>query len=145
VRQPLGSRALALAVFALLGVPLSPARAQSLEVVGYAGVLGEWEVTATITAGSSWWWREFSGPLTMRHVGLCTQSGPEQKTGELQLRLSASHVYGTLAVAGDACTLSARLSDAYKGVLTCPGGRTTPLTLWLKDLNADAKAADAPG
>ena len=56
-----------------------------------------------------------------------------------------TYVGTAFAVAGDACTLSARLSDAYKGVLTCPGGRTTPLTLWLKDLNADAKAADAPG
>jgi hypothetical protein len=42
----------------------------------------------------------------------------------------------TLTVAGDACTLNARLSDAYKGMLTCIGGRTTPLTLWLKDPKA---------
>jgi hypothetical protein len=122
-----------------------PARAQSLEVVGYAGTLGEWEMTATITAKPSWWWKEFSGPLTMRHVGLCTQSGPEEKSGELRLQLSAARLHGTLAVAGDACSFSAQLSDAYKGVLTCASGRTTPLMLWLKDLPADAKAPGAPG
>ena len=133
VRVPLHPGVIALGVFALSGVLAAPSRAQSLDVVGYAGMLGEWEVTATITPRSSWWTKEFSGPLTMRHVGLCTQSGPEEKTGELRLQLWASRLYGTLAVAGDACTFSARWSDAYKGVLTCAGGRTTPLTLWLRD------------
>ena len=136
MRVPLQPCAIALGVFAVLGVVAPPSRAQSLEVVGYAGVLGEWEVTATITPRSSWWTQDFSGPLTMRHVGLCTQSGPEEKRGELRLQLWASRLYGTLAVAGETCTLSARLSDAYKGVLTCVGGRSMPLTLWLKDPKA---------
>ena len=136
MRVPLQPAAIALGVFALSGVVAPPSHAQSLEVMGYAGVLGEWEVSASMTPRSSWWTKEFSGPLTLRHVGLCTQSGPEEKTGELRLQLWASRLSGTLTVAGDACTLSARLSDAYKGVLTCIGGRTTPLTLWLKDPKA---------
>ena len=145
MRTPFPACALACLVFALAGVGASAARAQSLEVMGYAGALGEWEVTATITARSSWWWTEFTGPLTMRHVGLCSQSGPEEKTGEVRLQLSAARLDGTLAVAGDACTFSAQLSDAYKGVLRCASGRSTPLTLWLKDLPADSKAARSPG
>ena len=145
MRRPLASCALALGLFALAGVLAPPAYAQSFEVVGYAGALGEWELTAIITARSSWWWTEFSGPLTMRHVGLCTQSGPEEKSGELRLQLSTARLHGTLAVAGNACNFSAQLSDAYKGVLSCASGRTTPLMLWLKDLPADAKATRAPG
>ncbi len=124
----------ALGLFTLLGLPTPPAAAQSLEVVGYAGVLGEWEVSATISPRPSWWTKEFSGPLTMRHVGVCTQNGPEEKTGEIRLQLSASRLRGTLVVAGEPCTLSASLSDVYKGGLTCSGGRKAPLTLWLKEL-----------
>jgi hypothetical protein len=128
--------AIGLGLVLLSGALASPSRAQSLEVVGYAGALGEWEVTATMTPRSSWWTKEFAGALTMRHVGICTQSGPEEKTGELRLQLSASRLSGTLAVAGDVCSLSAYLSDAYKGVLTCGGGRATPLTLWLREPKA---------
>lgn len=132
-RLPLGRWAIGLGIVLLSGALAGPGRAQSLEVVGYAGALGEWEVTATMMPRSSWWSKEFAGALTMRHVGICTQSGPEEKTGELRLQLSASRLSGTLAVAGEVCSLSAHLSDAYKGVLTCGGGRTTPLTLWLRE------------
>jgi hypothetical protein len=128
--------AIGLGLVLLSGALASPSRAQSLEVVGYVGTLGEWEVTATMTPRSSWWTKEFAGLLTMRHVGICTQSGPEEKTGELRLQLSASRLSGTLVVAGDVCSLSAHLSDAYKGVLSCAGGRTTPLTLWLREAKA---------
>jgi len=135
-RRPLRRWLIGLGFVLLSSALAPPCRAQSLEVVGYAGALGEWEVTATMTPRSSWWTKEFAGPLTMRHVGICTQSGPEEKTGELRLQLSASRLSGTLAVAGDVCSLSAHLSDAYKGVLTCGGGRTTPLTLWLREAKA---------
>ena len=73
-----------------LGALATPAGAQSLEVLGYAGVLGEWEVTATVRETAPARSKEFSGPLMMKHVGLCTQDGPEEKTGELRLRLSAA-------------------------------------------------------
>jgi hypothetical protein len=39
----------ALLLLIALGALGSPARGQSLEVVGYAGVLGEWELTANVT------------------------------------------------------------------------------------------------
>lgn len=124
-------------VVVLLALLATPAGAQSRHVLGYAGALGEWELTATVTATPSWWWgKEFSGPLRMKHVGICAQDGPEEKAGEMQLQISAfsSRLRATLLVAGEACTLSADFSDAYKGVLTCPGGRAVPLTLWLKEL-----------
>ena len=64
-----------------LGAWAAPARSESLEVTGYAGVLGEWELTATVTEKASQRTREYVGPLTMKHVGWCTQEGPEEKTG----------------------------------------------------------------
>jgi hypothetical protein len=124
-------RGLALIVLALLA---TPAGAQSREVLGYAGVLGEWELTATVTQTSSWWGQKFSGPLTMKHVGICTQDGPEVKMGDIQLQLSpfSSRVQATISIAGEACTLSVDASPAAQGAMSCPGRRPVPLTLWLK-------------
>ncbi len=68
-----------------LGLLATPAHAQSLQVVGYSGYLGEWELTATVTENVSSRAKEYSGPLTMKHVGLCTQDGPEEKMGEIVL------------------------------------------------------------
>jgi hypothetical protein len=124
-------RGLALIVLALLA---TPAGGQSREVLGYAGVLGEWELTATVTQTSSWWGQKFSGPLTMKHVGTCTQDGREVKMGDIQLQLSpfSSRVQATISIAGEACTLSVDASPAAQGAMSCPGRRPVPLTLWLK-------------
>jgi hypothetical protein len=112
----------------------APASAQSLQVVGYAGVLGEWELTATVTEKARLLSREFTGPLSMKHVGICTQDGPEEKTGEIRFQISAlsSQLDATLLVEGVACTYSARLSDPYSGLMACPDREAVPLKLWLK-------------
>ncbi|MBI2741280.1 MAG: hypothetical protein HYX38_32690 [Rhodospirillales bacterium] len=111
------------------------AGADSLELNGYAGVLGEWELTATVTATSSDQVKEFVGPVKMRHVGYCTQDGPEEKTGEIRVRVSgasSSRMTATLLVNGVECSYSGRHSDSYTGSLKCPDRRAVPLTLWLK-------------
>ena len=36
----------------ILGILATPAGAQSLQIVGYSGYLGEWELTATVTETS---------------------------------------------------------------------------------------------
>ena len=105
---------------------------QSLEVIGYAGVLGEWELTASVTDTQSRRTGEFSGPVTMTHVGICTQDGPERKTGELRLQMSASRLNATLSIAGVECTYSAALSDAYKGQMKCPDRPAVPLVLFVR-------------
>ena len=108
--------------------------AQSLQVIGYAGVLGEWELTATVTEKVSRRTKEFSGPLTMKHVGVCTQDGPEEKTGEMRFQISASssRMKATLLVDGVECTYSGRLSDSYTGMMNCPDRQAVPLKLWVK-------------
>jgi hypothetical protein len=124
----------ALLLLIVLGTLATPAGVQSLQVFGYAGVLGEWELTATVTEKAFARTKEFSGPLTMKHVGLCTQDGPEEQTGEMRFRILAwpSRLNATLLVGGVACTYSGRLSDSYTGMMNCPDRQAIPLKLWVK-------------
>jgi hypothetical protein len=117
---------------AVLGVLATPAGAESLEVLGYAGVLGEWELTASVTGNDNT--RAYSGPLTMTHVGICTVDGPEEKKGEIRFRLSesSSRIQATLLVDGTECSYSARLSDFFTGTMNCPNRPAVPLKLWVK-------------
>ena len=112
----------------------APAGAQSLQVIGYSGYLGEWELTAAVTETAAGDIKQYFGPLTMKHVGLCTQDGPEEKTGEMRLQISAasSRLNATLSVAGIECTYSGRLSDSYTGTMNCPDQEPVPLKLWLR-------------
>lgn len=118
----------------ILGILATPASAQSLQIVGYSGYLGEWELTATVTETTSGHIKEYSGPLTMKHVGVCTQDGPEEKTGEMRLRIiaSSSQLSATLSVAGTECSYSGRLSGAYTGTMNCPDRQSVPLKLWVR-------------
>jgi hypothetical protein len=112
----------------------APAGAQSLQVIGYSGHLGEWELTAVVTEGASSRNKEFSGDLTMRHIGLCSREGPEERTGQLRLQLlaSSSQLNATLVIAGVECSYSGRLSDSYNGTMNCSDRQAIPLKLWLK-------------
>jgi hypothetical protein len=118
----------------VLSALVTPAQAQSLQVTGYAGELGEWELTASVTGKISSGAKEFSGPLTMRHVGICSQDGPEEKTGEIRLQISESTslLNATFSVADVECTYIGQLSDSYTGLMKCPERLAVPLTLWLK-------------
>jgi hypothetical protein len=124
----------ALLLLLVTGALAAPAQAKSLQLVGYAGVLGEWELTATVTENARGWTKEFSGPLSMKHVGICTQDGPEEKTGEIRFQISAlsSRLDATLLVEGVACSYSAGQSDPYSGMMACPDREAVPLKLWLK-------------
>ena len=125
-------RALLSLVF--LGALSAAAQAEPRQVLGYAGVLGEWELTATVNEKAHWWSKEFSGPLSMKHVGLCTRDGPEERTGEIRFQISAtsSRLDAKLLVEGIECTYSARLSEPYSGMMACPDREAIPLKLWLR-------------
>lgn len=124
----------ALFLSVVLGALATSAQAQSLQVIGYSGYLGEWELTAAVTEKVSKQTKEYSGPLTMKHVGLCTQDGPEEKTGEIRFQISAlsARLNATLLVAGVECTYSGRLSNSYDGTMNCPDREAVPLKLWVK-------------
>ena len=116
----------------VLGILPTLASAQPLQVTGYSGYLGEWELTATVTETASGPKKEYSGPLTMKHVGLCTQDGPEEKTGEMRISTSSSQLNATFSVAGVECTYRGRLTDSYTGTMDCPGRQAVPLKLWVR-------------
>jgi hypothetical protein len=117
----------------VLGAFATPAGAQSLQLIGYSGYLGEWELTATVTEDASGR-KEYAGPMTMKHVGICTQDGPEERTGEIRLQISdsLSRLNATLRLAGVDCTYSGQLSDSYTGTMSCPDREPVPLKLWLR-------------
>jgi hypothetical protein len=112
----------------------APAQADVIKVAGKAGYLSEWEVSASVSADATGA-REFSGPMTMTHTGLCTVAGPVEKSGEIRYRLSGlfrSRMDATLTIDGARCTFSGVLSQAYSGVMDCPGTKGVPLTISVK-------------
>jgi hypothetical protein len=109
-------------------------RLGAVELLGQAGVLGEWELTGNLTESGSGPRKEFSGPLKMKHVGICAQDGPEERAGEIRLQLagSESQVTAELVLDGARCTYSANKTYAYEGTLSCAGRAPVPLLVWLK-------------
>lgn len=118
-----------IAVFAMMLCGLTgPALAQTRTVTGQAGLLAEWDLTATVTekAGGQW-----SGPLVLKHVGFCSVDGPEEKTGELRLRVAepTGDLAATLSIDGVVCTFTGRRAEGYGGTMTCPDRRDVPMML----------------
>lgn len=105
-----------------------PAAAQTRAVAGQFGMLGEWDLTATLTRQTSELW---AGPVRLKHIGYCGANGPEEKSGELKLTLAElrGRITGTMVIDGVSCTFSGRLKDGYDGTLRCPDRRAVPITL----------------
>ena len=111
-------------------------RAEPLRITGATGYLSEWEVSGNVMESTSGGAREFSGPLIMRHTGLCSQDGPEEKVAQIRLQIKRasqlSQFRATMTMDGDKCTFGGRLSDTYSGVMDCGGAKGVPLTLSIK-------------
>jgi hypothetical protein len=116
-------------------LPVAPAGAGPLQLVGYSGYLGEWELTAALTEDGSTTPKGYSGPLSMKHVGICTQDGPEEKSGKIRVQMmpSKSRIEATLWVDGVECSYQGVLSDFYTGTMDCSGRERVPLKLWIKE------------
>jgi hypothetical protein len=68
----------ALVIVIVLIAAAGPSQARSLRVAGTAGYVSEWELSAEVTQASSGVVKEeYSGPLTLKHVGLCSHNGPQ--------------------------------------------------------------------
>src|SRR3954447_22544005 len=93
-RRPGGEEAdlrsgLALRLAALVPLVLVPggaASCQPLSVSGVAGFLSEWQFSGSVTETAAA--DEFTGSLAMKHVGLCTHDGPDERTSNIRLRLT---------------------------------------------------------
>ena len=120
-----------LAIAAIAAATALLPSAQALELIGQAGVLGEWELSADLTATGGK--RDFAGPIVLKHTGICSADGPETRTGEMKLHMaSASRVKASLTIEGNPCTYSATKSDAFVGMMSCRDRRDVPLRLWIK-------------
>jgi hypothetical protein len=111
-----------------------PSGAQTRSVSGQTGILGEWELTATVAEQGDGAGRRWAGPLSLKHVGFCSADGPEEKTGELRLSVSdsAAEATATLMIEGTTCTFRGRLRKAYDGIMTCPDRRDVPMMLSIR-------------
>jgi len=108
----------------------APVRAQPLDVKGSLGFLGEYEISASVSAPSGG--KRYFGRMLIKHVGVCTHDGPEEKEGGLSLQmLSSSRVKATLSFDGQECAFSGRLSESDIGSLDCPDRTPLPLRLWV--------------
>ena len=125
---------LTIGVIANLGVLATGKMPQSLEITGYYGHLGEWELTGTLARDATTGTRELSGPVTMTHVGLCSQDGPEQKSGQMRVRFSrlSARINARLLIDGVECTFNGAVADTEIGMMLCPDRRPVPLSLWTK-------------
>ena len=125
-------RAVVLAI-ALLA-PGAATGAETLQITGQAGFLGEWELTANVTTQGEGRVRDFSGPVVMKHVGICAADGPEEKTGEIKFQMTtpASRIKATLLIEGRQCTYSGLLSATHRGTMECGDASRLPLSLWVQ-------------
>jgi len=121
---------------AVVAAAAGPAQARSLRVAGTAGYLSEWELDAKVTQTASGAVKEFSGPLTLKHVGLCSHNGPQEKSGEIKLQISESgrfsRIRATLLYEDARCTYSGQWSESSSGFMQCSNAEGVPVTLSVK-------------
>jgi hypothetical protein len=120
---------IAIASSMLLFVGTPNAQAQSYSASGQIGYLQEWEIKGSLAKTTTRAGADYAGPVTLRHVGLCSVNGVEQKSGVVQLKVSRSRLEGTLAMDDDSCRIDASASSPYAGLLNCRNGQGVPINL----------------
>ncbi len=127
----------------LIAAGATAALAQSYSVVGQAGYLQEWEIKASLAGTATSNGAEYDGPATLRHVGLCSANGVEEKAGVLQLKVSrkTSAVEGTLALKDDECRIVASPSKSYSGLLNCRDGQGIPISFSIEPTEPPERVA----
>jgi hypothetical protein len=113
--------------------------ARSLQIHGVTGYLSEYDLGASVSGEASKGIEELSGPLNIKHVGLCTHDGPNEMLSYLKLEFvnASVPVTATLSFDGHKCNYRGYLSESYIGVLTCTEGLSLPLRLWASGVGED--------
>jgi hypothetical protein len=132
-------RALVSAILVCAAAPV--ALAQSYSASGQVGYLQEWEMKASLAKTPAGTVEDFSGPVTLRHVGLCSVNGVEEKSGTLRLSVSRSGVEGTLAMEDDSCRIAAVAAPSYSGLLRCRNGEGVPIHFSIDQVAAPDRSA----
>jgi hypothetical protein len=123
---------------------MTAAGAEPYAANGQVGYLQEWEFEASLAKSVSGGRIEYSGPMTLRHVGLCSVNGVEVKSGNLRLTMSRAPgaAEGTLAMEGDNCRIVASQAPSYSGLLTCRNGQGVPISFSIEETTAGTTAAN---
>ena len=125
----------AFAIIAVCVLGGGSAAAQSLQVAGAAGYASEWELSGVVTQiGPA---KQFSGPLTFTHIGLCSVDGPLVKSGQIKFEVSgsksSSKIHAALFYEGAWCAYDGKLSGlSSHGFMRCSETDQIPITLTIK-------------
>lgn len=127
-------RTFALVLALLMAVLDTPVFAQPLKMAAKFGFLGEYELWATVaqeTSGREHW---LTGPMTIKHVGLCTHNGPNESHGEITVQVidRRSQISAAFAFDGQRCTYKGRVSQENIGDLICSAG-AIPFSIWFDE------------
>ena len=119
---------------AVLSAFAIPARAQSTQVYGKTGYLGEYDLNSTVSEQFANGRKEYSGLLAVKHVGLCARDGPKETTGQIRFQVtgSSTRATATLVFQGVECTYEGVLSESFHGFMNCADKTSLPLRLWTK-------------
>jgi hypothetical protein len=117
-----------------LSILAVPAYAEQLQIHGTTGYTGEYELSGSVSERDLNGKKEWSGPLTKRHVGLCTRDGPKETVVEIRIQLARSspRITATLEFDGSKCSYKGLLSESYRGCMDCGQDGSLPLRLWTK-------------
>jgi hypothetical protein len=126
----------AFAILIAVGMSCGPAHSRSLEIIGTAGYLSEWELNGSVAEKSPPGSNEFSGALVWKHVGLCSVNGPEEKPGEIRFQISksssSSRIQAAISLGGAQCTYNGEFSGSSSGHMDCTDAKGVPLSISIK-------------
>jgi hypothetical protein len=136
------------AFMAVLSVAISifaaapAALAQTYSANGQIGYLQEWEMKASLVKTMTSAGTGYSGPVTLRHVGLCSADGVEEKSGVVKLEVSPKTlgIEGTLSMKDDDCRIVASASRLYSGLLSCHDGQGIPISFSIEQMSSRDQA-----
>ena len=110
------------------------ALAQPLQIRGVTGFISEYELSAELSEQKpDTGVPEFSGPMIVKHVGLCTHTGPNEIIGRLKLRFPASRkIEAILSYEDLECSYSGFLTESETSFMKCNNKLTLPIRVWMK-------------
>jgi hypothetical protein len=125
-----------LAMIALCVTGVS-AQSRSLHIAGTAGYLSEWEFDGEVRERVSGDSKELFGRLIWKHVGVCSVNGPQEKEGEIRMRLfsksgQSSQLSATISFDGGQCVYTGDFSGVSNGYMDCPHSKGVPLSISVK-------------
>ena len=127
----------------LLFLAAAPAaQAQSFSASGQVGYLQEWELKASMAKTLTRNGEDYAGPVTLRHVGLCSANGVEEKYGTIRLAVSRSGIEGTLAMKDDNCKIVASAARSHSGLLRCRDGQGIPINFSIEQTSINQTSID---